>query len=117
MAITDFTFEAGRTGDTIVVTLAGEIDMSATFQLEPELEQLTRDPSARTLVMDMNGVEFMDSSALGLLLATQERLQADDIRFLVANPSDAVRRLLGAAGVGDVLPISAWPPGRSSSSG
>jgi HptB-dependent secretion and biofilm anti anti-sigma factor len=93
-----------------VVTLAGEVDMSATFRLEPALEELTRDQSARRVVMDMNGVEFMDSAALGLLLATQERLQAADIRFLVANPSDAVGRLLAVAGVGDVLPITAWPP-------
>jgi anti-sigma B factor antagonist len=109
MALKDLTFEATRTGETLVVTLAGELDMPATFRLEPALERLTRDPSTRALVVDMSGVEFIDSSGLGLLLATQERLQAEDIRLLVANPSVPVRRLLALTGAGDVLPIA---PGR-----
>jgi anti-anti-sigma factor len=79
MAIDGFTFEADRTGDTVVVRLAGELDMQAGFQLEPALERLTRDPSTQALVVDMEGVEFMESTALGLLLALRERLQADDI--------------------------------------
>jgi anti-anti-sigma factor len=112
MAFNGFTFEADRTADTVVVRLAGELDVQATFQLEPALERLTRDPSTRALVVDMNRVEFMDSSALGLLLALRERLQADDIRLLVANPSAPVRRLLALGGVGDVLPMGEWPPPR-----
>ena len=112
MAIDGFTFEADRTTDTVVVRLAGELDMQAGFQLEPELERLTRDPSTRALVVDMGGVEFMESTALGLLLALRERLQADEIRLLVANPSVPVRRLLSLTGAGDVLPIGEWPPPR-----
>jgi stage II sporulation protein AA (anti-sigma F factor antagonist) len=112
MATRGFTFEADRAADTVVVGLAGELDMQAALQLEPALERLTRDSSTRALVVDMNGVEFMDSSGLGLLLALRERLQADDIRLLVANPSVPVRRLLALSGAGDVLPMGEWPPGR-----
>ncbi len=114
MAINGFTFEADRARDTVVVTLAGELDMQAGFQLEPALERLTRDPSTRALVVDMSGVEFMDSSALGLLLALRERLQADDIQLLVANPSVPARRLLALTAVGDVLPMGEWPPAEPS---
>ena len=102
----DFTFSADRTDDTIVVKLAGQFDMAATFTLEPELERLTRETAATALVLDMDGVEFMDSSALGLLLATQQRLQTEDVRFEVANPSTPVRRLLELTGTGGTLPIA-----------
>jgi anti-anti-sigma factor len=53
----------------------------------------------------------MDSSALGLLLATQQRLQAHGIRFLLANPSGGVRRMLQLTGTGAALSVTAWPPG------
>jgi anti-anti-sigma factor len=99
-----------RTGETVVVTLAGEFDMGATFWLEPELERLTRDGEPRTLVVDMSGVTFMDSTALGLLLATQQRLQADGIALLVAKPSRAVGRMLELTGAGDALRLTSWPP-------
>jgi anti-sigma B factor antagonist len=106
-----FTFDADRAGETTVVVLAGELDMAATFRIEPELERLTRDTGVGTLVIDMDGVAFMDSSALGLLLATQQRLQADGIRLIVANPSESVRRILELTGAGDSLAVTSWPQG------
>jgi len=110
MSADDLKLQADHTGETVVVTLAGELDMAATLRLEPELERLTREADARALVVDMDGVEFMDSSGLGLLLATQQRLRADGIRFLVANPSGGVRRMLELTGAGDALSVTAWPP-------
>jgi anti-anti-sigma factor len=112
MTAKQWTSKAERTGEALVVTLAGELDMNATFGLELELERLTQDTDARALVVDMDGVEFMDSSALGLLLATQERLRAHGIRFLLANPSRAVRRMLELTGAGDALSVTPWPSGR-----
>jgi anti-sigma B factor antagonist len=103
----DFTFSADRTDDTIVVTLTGQFDMAATFTLEPELERLTQDTATSALVVDMYDVEFMDSSALGLLLATQQRLQTENVRFEIANPSTPVRRLLELTDAGDTLSIDA----------
>jgi hypothetical protein len=41
------TFAAHRTDDTVVVKLAGQLDMAATFTLEPALERLTRETAAR----------------------------------------------------------------------
>jgi anti-anti-sigma factor len=64
------------------------------------------------LVVDMNDVTFMDSTVLGLLLATQHRLRAEGTRFLVANPSDSVRRMLALTGAADALPVATWQPGR-----
>jgi anti-anti-sigma factor len=111
MSADGLTVTTDRTGEAIVVTVAGELAMGTTFRLEPELERLTRDTDAGALVVEMSGVTFMDSSALGLLLATEQRLQADGIRFLVANPSPPVRRILELTGAGAALAITAWPPG------
>ena len=94
MAAERFTFTADRAGETVVVTLLGELDMATTFRLEPELERLSRDDDVSALVIDMQGVEFMDSSALGLLLATRQQLKANGIRFRLANPSASARRML-----------------------
>jgi anti-anti-sigma factor len=112
MTSKNFTFAADQTEDTVVVKLVGQFEMAATFTLEPELERLTRETAARALVVDMAGVEFMDSSALGLLLATRQRLQTEDVRFEVANPSTPVRRLLELTGAGDTLSTAPKHAGR-----
>jgi anti-sigma B factor antagonist len=102
-------FEASRSGDRVVATLSGDLDMFATFRLEPELERATRQPGVRALVIDMAGVEFIDSAGLGLLLATHERLRAEQVRFELANPSRSVRRMLDLTGAADTLAVSAAP--------
>jgi anti-anti-sigma factor len=105
-----YRFEAERAGDTAVARLAGEIDMAATFRIEPELERLTRENEIHTLVIDVSGVQFMDSTALGLLLATQGRLQAAGIRFLLADPPAGIQRILDVTGAGEALSVTTWPP-------
>ena len=102
-------FEATRTGESVVAKLSGQLDMPATFRLEPELERATRQPGVRSLVIDMGGVDFIDSAGLGLLLATHERLRADQIRFALASPSPSVRRMLELTGAGDTLAVTAAP--------
>jgi anti-anti-sigma factor len=101
----ELTFAATREDDAVVVTLAGELEMSATFWLEPELERLAGDADVSALVLDMREVSFLDSAALGMLLSTQARLQAAGKRLVVANASGAVRRILGVTGTADVLGI------------
>jgi anti-anti-sigma factor len=109
MTAEHFTLKAERSGETFGVTLVGELDMAAT----PLAGAGARAPDAehRALVVEMGAVGFMDSSALGLLLASQQRLRADGIPFLLANPSGGVRRMLGLTGAGDELSITARPPG------
>jgi anti-anti-sigma factor len=97
------------------VRIAGELDMAATFRIEPELERMTHDTDVRTFVVDIEGVSFMDSSGLGLLFATQERLRAHGIELLVANPSDSVRRMLALTRASAVLSLTTWPPGHDQS--
>jgi anti-sigma B factor antagonist len=110
MSADRLTLTTDRAGDSLVVALAGDFDAATTFWLEPELERLTRETNARALVVDMSDVTFMDSSALGLLLATQQRLQADGLRLLVANPSRGVRRMLALTGAKGALSVTDWPP-------
>lgn len=107
MARADYTFEATRNGETVEAALSGELDMAATFRLEPELERVTQQPGVEALVVDMGAVDFVDSAGLGLLLATNERLRAAQIRFVLANPSRSVRRVLELTGAADSLEVAA----------
>ena len=89
----------------MVAAIGGELDMDATFRLEPELERVAGAAGVRELVLDLRDVEFIDSAGVGLLLATHERLRASEIGFRLANPSHAVRRILELTGAGAELPV------------
>jgi anti-sigma B factor antagonist len=61
--------EAGRH----VVTVDGELDMSAAPGLRDAIESAIH-AGAVTVVVDLNEVTFIDSTAIGVLLAARERL-------------------------------------------
>jgi anti-anti-sigma factor len=95
--------ERGREGE-IGLALAGDLDMSATFQLEPVLDRVI-DSGPRELVLDLGGVDFVDSSGLGLLIATHERARDAGVEMAIASAGPEVQRVLRIAGLEGVLPI------------
>ena len=54
--------------NTLTVKLRGELDHSVAAGVRAELDELILDPGVRRLVFDLNGLEFMDSSGIGLII-------------------------------------------------
>ena len=66
------------------------------------LAALDADPSR--VVVDLSGVEFVDSTALGSLVAVRQRL--GDGRLVLAAPGPDVRRTLEVSGLGRHFSLS-----------
>jgi anti-sigma B factor antagonist len=79
--------------------------MAATFRLEPALDRLL-DAGVREIVLDLGGVDFVDSSGLGLLVATYDRARGSRTRMALVSPRPEIRRVFQIAGLDDVLPLS-----------
>jgi anti-anti-sigma factor len=90
-------------GTTAAVTVTGDLDMAAAFKLEPAIERAVSENRVDEVVLDLGGIDFMDSAGLGSLLSTQQRLNDLGITATVRRPSEAVKRVLDASGTRDVL--------------
>ena len=62
------------------------------------------------LVLDLADVSFVDSSGLGLLLATYERSQDATCPMAIVNSRPEIQRVFRMAGVDDVLPDQSLAP-------
>jgi stage II sporulation protein AA (anti-sigma F factor antagonist) len=98
-----FELVSRRVGQSLELAIAGELDMAATFKLEPQLDRLLDAPDLRRLECDLAGVSFLDSSGLGLLLAMRERAHARGIAMAIVSVSPHVQRILDVSGIGAVL--------------
>ena len=100
----DFTIDetAGESG--VELDLAGDLDMSATFALEPVLDRLLAD-GPRRLVLDLEDVGFVDSSGLGLLIATHERASRAEVDMAITGAGPEIQRVFTIAGLDGVLPV------------
>ena len=104
--MTGFAFEESRRGRVAELSLSGDLDMSATFRLEPTLDRLLEGGDVSELVLDLSEVAFVDSSGLGLLLTTYERSREAECPMAIVRARPEIQRVFRLAGVDDVLPLS-----------
>ena len=91
--------------DLLYAYLAGEIDHDAAQDLRIQLDDalLTRTP--HTLVLDLGGVTFMDSSGIALLMRAKRCMDDLDGGLLVCRVRPQVKRVMDAAGIGRLIHI------------
>jgi anti-sigma B factor antagonist len=91
-------------GGWTVLAAVGELDLYTAPRLRDEVLAAI-DGGARQVAIDLNGVGFIDSTGLGILVACLKRLREQDGRMvLVAPESSPLRRLLSLTGLEQVLP-------------
>jgi anti-sigma B factor antagonist len=79
------------TGHIVYVT--GELDISAIPELSTVLAVAAAAPGA-TVVLDLGGVDFVDSTALGTILKAGGEIESAGKRLVVVCAHGPVRRLL-----------------------
>ena len=86
-----------RRDGAVVVHLAGELDLYNSHQIREALLTYTAEQPAR-LVIDLGEVEFIDSTALGVLVEARSRMNEKQT-FLLAAPGLESRRALEISGL------------------
>ena len=89
----------------LLLELSGELDHHGARNSLREVEMAIDAALPKTLVLDMTGVTFMDSSGIALILRAQHRMQLLDGSILVCNVPQQARRVLDAAGIGRLVTI------------
>jgi anti-sigma B factor antagonist len=86
-----------RRDDAVVLTLAGELDLYNAEEVRGALLEACAD-EPRVLVVDLEQVRFVDSTALGVLIEARSRL-TDRSGFRLAAPGLETRRALEVSGL------------------
>jgi anti-sigma B factor antagonist len=86
-----------QNGESCVVRLGGELDLYNANVVRQALFKACNDGPER-VVVDLSEVEFMDSTALGVLIEARTKL-ANRNAFLLAAPSLQTKRALQISGL------------------
>jgi anti-sigma B factor antagonist len=84
------------------VAVHGEVDIAVAPDLELRLDAAIR-ASQGVFVLDLDDVEFLDSSGLGVILRARALLGREDRALAIVCRPGPVRRLFEVAGVADLL--------------
>ena len=86
-----------RTDGSVVVSLAGELDLYNASTVREALLACCAETPER-LIVDLSGVKFIDSTALGVLIEARTRMP-NRKSFLLAAPGLETRRALEISGL------------------
>ncbi|MBV8217254.1 MAG: STAS domain-containing protein [Solirubrobacterales bacterium] len=101
---TDFSVEEHNQGGASVLAATGELDLRTSPELEDRLTQAF-DRGAELVILDLRGIEFMDSTGLRVLLSAHQRAHESGRRFALVRGADQVERVLTLTGVRDLLTV------------
>jgi anti-sigma B factor antagonist len=102
-------FETTRDGTVAVIAATGELDLSGAAPLEAELDRLAEEPELGTIVLDLRGLEFMDSSGLRLIVLTDMRARESGRRFALVRGTETVHRVFEITRMSERLDFVATP--------
>jgi anti-sigma B factor antagonist len=92
--------------DLAVVEAAGELDISTSPEFKRCVTCAIEEGAAR-VVVDLSGVSFIDSSALGALVGATRRSAQRGAKLMIVCPAGNVARVIAITGLNRALAIYA----------
>ena len=96
--------ETNPSGDWMVLSVGGEVDLNTAPQLKDRINGLIAQGNSN-LVVDLEGVEFMDSTGLSALVSGLMRTSESGGGMAVVCTRPQVLRLLALTGLDQVLKV------------
>ena len=95
---------SSREGKT-TIALQGRFDFNAHREFREAVERAVRE-SASEILVDLGGVDYLDSSALGMLLVLRDKAKGAGKTVVLANARGAVRQVIDIANFGKLFTLA-----------
>jgi anti-sigma B factor antagonist len=103
--IHEFKMSSERDGDVHAIRLFGELDLATIDPVQRELERVEAS-DAPSIVIDLSGLVFMDSTGVRLLVGAHARSREASDRLTLLRGGPAVQHVLEVSGLDDQLPFA-----------
>lgn len=97
------TISADKKGSKLVLSLEGRLDTTTAPELEKELGEVLDDVD--DITFDCNGLEYISSAGLRVLLGAQKAMNKKEGKLVVKNINDTIREVFEVTGFTDVITI------------
>ena len=104
--VVELTVTSRQEGTRTVITVHGEIDVYTAPSLRERLNELVAS-GHYDLVVDMGGVEFLDSTGLGVLVGGLKRVRSHEGTLRLVCSQEKILKVFRITGLTKVFPIHA----------
>ncbi len=100
----DLSLEIREAGGATIIAVQGEIDVYTAPKLRDSITELVG-AGAHHLVVDMEGVEFLDSTGLGVLVGGLKKVRAHDGSLRLVCTQERLLKIFRITGLAKVFTI------------
>jgi anti-sigma B factor antagonist len=100
----DLEVETTQRDAASILTLSGEIDVYTAPRLRQAIVDLV-DGGSRRIIVDMEKVEFLDSTGLGVLVEGLKRVKNHDGELSIVATHDKILKIFDITGLNKAFPI------------
>jgi anti-anti-sigma factor len=91
--------------ECLVLKLNGRFDFHSHRDFRTAYEKALDSPRSKTIEVNFEGVDYLDSSALGMLLLFREKADASRKQIMLAGLKGTVKQVLDVANFGKLFTI------------
>ncbi len=100
----DLSLDNRPSGERMVVDVGGEIDVYTAPKLRERLVSLIN-AGHHDLIVNLEGVDFLDSTGLGVLVGALKRVRAHDGSLVLVCTQERLLKIFRITGLAKVFPI------------
>lgn len=97
----------------LIALLDGEIDHHGARELREEIDAAAQRTKPRLLTLDFSGVQFMDSSGVGLIMGRYRMMSEWGGEVCVANLPPRLEKLVSLAGIRELCTVISEKEGQA----
>ena len=98
-----FEYTIQRDGDTVTVSPEGDVGLETVPVLREVMRNVVDSQDAGRIDVDLSSVTFLDSSAIGVLVAARRAAAAKGAELTLSQPGPMIRMVLQIANLDGVL--------------
>lgn len=88
-----------------VLSLQGRFDFNSHREFRAAADRALNDNAVKAIQVDFSGIDYLDSSALGMLLMLRDRCKSTGKEVSLAHPHGAAKQILDVANFGKLFVI------------
>jgi stage II sporulation protein AA (anti-sigma F factor antagonist) len=97
-------YQTRNTPEGVEVRISGRLEFSDHNRL-CDIIAVLAETQAGDFIVELSGLEFIDSAGLGMLFILQEEADRKELRLVVRNPQGDVRRSIDLARISEIVCI------------
>ena len=92
-------YETEQIGGALVVKLYGDIDQHCVSEIRDDIDRQIAIRNINSLIVDLGGVEFMDSSGIGMIMGRYKNMVSRGGKMMLVRPQPQVDKVLELSGI------------------